>query len=65
MSVDRVMTENETGYRSKAFRSACNERGIPHVRTRPYTPNANCEAERFVQTSLREWVSSRPHDRSA
>lgn len=54
--IDRVMTDNGCGYVSKAFRVACNELGIRHVRTRPYTPKTNGKAERFVQTSLREWA---------
>jgi hypothetical protein len=41
---------------SKAFKAACAELGIRHVRTRPYTPKTNGKAERFVQTSLREWA---------
>lgn len=63
--VDRVMTDNGTGYRSKAFRQACLELDIRHVRTRPYTPKTNGKAERFVQTSLREWAYARPYVSSA
>lgn len=54
--IDRVMTDNGCGYVSKAFRAACVELGIRQVRTRPYTPKTNGKAERFVQTSLREWA---------
>ena len=63
--IDRVMTDNGCGYVSKAFRSACNELGIRHVRTRPYTPKTNGKAERFVQTSLREWAYAQPYVSSA
>lgn len=63
--IDRVMTDNGTGYRSKAFRAVCIELGIRHVRTRPYTPKTNGKAERFVQTSLREWAYARPYASSA
>jgi transposase InsO family protein len=45
---------------SRAFRAACLELGIRHVRTRPYTPKTNGKAERFVQTSLREWAYACP-----
>jgi transposase InsO family protein len=31
------------------------------VRTRPYTPRTNGKAERFIQTSLREWAYGRPY----
>ena len=63
--IERVMTDNGTGYRSKAFRQACAEMDVRHVRTRPYTPRTNGKAERFVQTSLREWAYARPYDSSA
>jgi|GEM_PF-4258939 transposase InsO family protein len=29
---------------------------IKHGRTRPYTPRTNGNAERFIQTALREWA---------
>jgi transposase InsO family protein len=63
--IDRVMTDNGTGYRSKAFKAACAELGVRHIRTRPYTPRTNGKAERFVQTSLREWAYARPYFSSA
>jgi len=63
--IDRVMTDNGCGYVSKAFRSACLELRIRHLRTRPYTPKTNGKAERFVQTSLREWAYARPYISSA
>jgi transposase InsO family protein len=43
-------------YRSKAFRTACKRLGLRQVFTRPYTPKTNGKAERFIQTSLREWA---------
>jgi transposase InsO family protein len=63
--IDRVMTDNGCGYVSKAFRAACIDLGIKQVRTRPYTPKTNGKAERFVQTSLREWAYARPYASSA
>lgn len=62
--IERVMTDNGAGYK-KIFDAACNELGIRHIRTRPYTPKTNGKAERFVQTSLREWAYARPYDSSA
>ena len=53
-SVERVMTDNGSAYRSKLFARALQQAGIRHVRTRPYTPRTNGKAERFIQTSLRE-----------
>lgn len=53
---ERVMTDNGSAYRSKAFAQALRQRGIAHRFTRPYTPRTNGKAERFVQTALREWA---------
>jgi len=62
--IDRVMTDNGAGYK-KTFDAACQELDIRHIRTRPYTPKTNGKAERFVQTSLREWAYARPYESSA
>ena len=56
VTVTRVMTDNGSCYRSKAFAKACRNLGLKHVRTRPYTPRTNGKAERFIQTALREWA---------
>jgi len=56
VKVTRVMTDNGSCYRSKAFRDACAELGIKHIRTKPYTPQTNGKAERFIQTTIREWA---------
>jgi transposase InsO family protein len=56
VTVERVMTDNGSAYRSHAFREACDAAGLRHKRTRPYTPRTNGKAERFIQTSLREWA---------
>lgn len=63
--VERVMTDNGSAYRSKLFAQALQQAGIRHVRTRPYTPRTNGKAERFIQTSLREWAYARPYPSSA
>ncbi len=63
--VERVMTDNGSAYRSKLFAGALTQAGIRHVRTRPYTPRTNGKAERFIQTSLREWAYARPYLSSA
>jgi transposase InsO family protein len=67
--VERVMTDNGSCYRSKTFRTACIQRGLRQVFTRPYTPKTNGKAERFIQTALREWAYARAyhnsHQRSA
>jgi transposase InsO family protein len=60
VAVERVMTDNGSAYRSKLFRGVLAARGIRHLRTRPYTPRTNGKAERFIQTSLREWAYATP-----
>jgi transposase InsO family protein len=69
VTVERVMTDNGSAYRSKLFAAALRKAGVRHVRTRPYTPRTNGKAERFIQTSLREWAYARSysssHQRSA
>jgi len=61
VKVERVMTDNGSAYRSKLFAKALQDAGARHVRTRPYTPRTNGKAERFIQTSLREWAYARPY----
>jgi transposase InsO family protein len=56
ITVTRVMTDNGSCYRSKAFAQACTQLGLKHIRTRPFTPQTNGKAERFIQTALREWA---------
>ncbi|MER9774909.1 IS481 family transposase [Mesorhizobium sp. M0220] len=62
--IERVMTDNGSCYRSKAFRAACKRLGLRHIFTRPYTPKTNGKAERFIQTSLREWAYARAYNSS-
>ena len=64
ITVERVMTDNGSCYKSFAFRRACKRLGLRHIRTRPYTPRTNGKAERFIQTALREWAYARAYDTS-
>ena len=61
VKVERVMTDNGSCYRSKAFGKACKRLGLKHIFTKPYTPKTNGKAERFIQTSLREWAYARAY----
>lgn len=61
----RVMTDNGSAYRSKLFASSIAAHGLRHIRTRPYTPRTNGKAERFIQSSLREWAYARTFQTSA
>jgi transposase InsO family protein len=65
VQITSVMTDNGGGYISKAFKATCTDLGLRHIRTKPYTPKTNGKAERFVQTSLREWAYVRPYRSSA
>jgi len=58
------MTDNGSCYRSRTFRNACRRLRLRHIRTRPYTPKTNGKAERFIQTSLREWAYARAYQTS-
>ena len=61
ITVLRVMTDNGSCYRSRAFAKACRRLKLKHIRTKPYTPRTNGKAERFIQTSLREWAYARAY----
>jgi transposase InsO family protein len=56
VTVDRIMTDNGSCYRSRAFARACKRLRVKHIKTKPYTPQTNGKAERFIQTALREWA---------
>lgn len=62
--VTRVMTDNGSCYRSNAFNKTCKSLGLRHIYTRPYTPKTNGKAERFIQSSLREWAYGRAYQTS-
>ena len=64
VAVTRVMTDNGACYKSFAFRDFCREHGLKHIRTKPYTPKTNGKAERFIQTSLREWAYAKAYPTS-
>lgn len=59
--VERVLTDNGACYRSHAFLLACAKHEIRAIKTRPYRPQTNGKAERFIQTLIREWAYVRPY----
>ena len=63
--IERLLTDNGSAYRSKLFAKVCQALGIKHSFTRPYRPQTNGKAERFIQTCLREWAYVRSYDNSA
>ena len=64
VTVARVMTDNGSCYRARAFARACRDLGLKHITTKPYTPKTNGKAERFIQTALREWAYAQAYPTS-
>ena len=56
MTVEQLMTDNGSAYRSAIHAIACKALGIRHLRTRPYRPQTNGKAERFIRTMLGGWA---------
>lgn len=63
--IRRVLTDNGSAFRSKRFAAACRKLGVKHGFTRPYRPQTNGKAERFIQSALREWAYGIPYHRSS
>ena len=56
IEIERVMTDNGSCYRAIIHALACKTLGIRHLRTRPYRPQTNGKAERFIRTMLEGWA---------
>jgi len=56
VTVQRVLTDNGSAYRSAVHAIACRVLGVRHLRTRPYRPQTNGKAERFIRTLLGGWA---------
>jgi transposase InsO family protein len=56
ITVERLMTDNGSAYVSAIHALACKALGIRHLRTRPYRPQTNGKAERFIRTMLAGWA---------
>ena len=54
--VERVLTDNGSPYISAVHALACRRLGLKHLRTRPYRPQTNGKAERFIRTLLDGWA---------
>ncbi len=61
ITVERVLTDNGSCYKSKLFTQALTAAGITHKRIRPYRPQTNGKVERFNRTLLDEWAYNRPY----
>ena len=56
ITVERLITDNGSAYRSTVHAIACRTLSIRHLRTRPYRPQTNGKAERFIRTMLAGWA---------
>jgi transposase InsO family protein len=56
IAVQRVLTDNGSAYRSTIHALACHILALKHLRTRPYRPQTNGKAERFIRTMLGGWA---------
>jgi transposase InsO family protein len=56
ITVERLLTDNGSAYRSAVHAIACRTLGIRHLRTRPRRPQTNGKAERFIRTMLAGWA---------
>jgi transposase InsO family protein len=65
VTVERVLSDNGSAYRSHAWRDACTELGIVHKRTRPYRPQTNGKLERFHRTLADGWAYARHYQSEA
>jgi transposase InsO family protein len=65
IDVQRVVTDNGTGYRSRIHAAAIAELGVKHLRTRPYRPRTNGKAERFIKSLQAEWAYAAVYNNDA
>ena len=61
----RILTDNGSAFRSTDFAIACHTLKLKHRFTRPYRPQTNGKAERFIQSALREWAYGIPYNHSS
>ncbi len=67
--VEAVLTDNGPAYISIMHALACRRLRLKHLRTRPYRPQTNGKAERFIRTLLAGWaygaIYGSSHERTA
>jgi transposase InsO family protein len=59
--VQRVLTDNGSAYISRRFQHCASRAGVQLTRSRPYRPQTNGKAERFIQTLIRQWAYRVPY----
>jgi transposase InsO family protein len=62
--VRRILTDNGSAFNAKSFARICEQAGVKHSFTRPFRPQTNGKAERFIQSALREWAYGIPYTHS-
>lgn len=62
---ERILSDNAKCYSSKRFTALCKQHQLRQCFTKPYTPQTNGKAERFIQTLTRRWAYRRPYRTSA
>lgn len=65
VTIRQILTDNGSAFRSRRFAKACGRLGLRHTFTRPYRPQTNGKAERFIQSALREWAYGIPYNHSS
>ena len=59
-----LLTDNGSAYRGRMFGALCGRLRLRHHWTRPYRPQTNGKAERFIRTCLAEWAYGRSYPTS-
>ncbi len=62
MTPKRILTDNGGNYISHAFAEMARTHSVRLKRTRPFRPQTNGKAERFIRTLQQEWAYSRAFD---
>jgi transposase InsO family protein len=65
ITIERLLTDNGPAYVSTRHALACRQLGVRHLRTRPYRPQTNGKAERFIRTLLAGWAYGHVYRSSA
>ena len=64
VAMQALLTDNGSAYRGLRFGALCGKLGLRHHWTRPYRPQTNGKAERFIRTCLGEWAYARSYSTS-
>jgi transposase InsO family protein len=65
IGIRKLLTDNGPCYKARNFARTCQQLGVQHRRTQPYTPRTNGKAERFIKTAINEWAYAYTFQNSA